>query len=256
MAKLVDEFIKYLEGEVKKGSIYVWGAQGQTGSAITESWIRSRETSDTNANRAINFWKKQLAAGYKNLSAFDCSGLGIYWLYNKKKLISGDMSSGTMYNKCVKISRADLKRGDWVFRANSDGIYHIGYVVDDALNVIEAMGRDAGVVKRSLKDSGSSYWNKYGRPAWIFGENMDRKADGSAADVVAPNTEAFHAICSGGSVHVRRGRGTNYPSLDIIKKGECLLAFPDVNGWCEIVYSTERGKFATGFMSAKYVKKI
>ena len=62
MAQL-QTFINLLEQEVANHSIYVWGAQGQTGSQITESWIRSRETSAKNANRAINFWRKQVAAG-------------------------------------------------------------------------------------------------------------------------------------------------------------------------------------------------
>ena len=49
--KSLDSFIKHLEEEVANHSIYVWGAQGQTGATITEAWIRKRETSETNANR-------------------------------------------------------------------------------------------------------------------------------------------------------------------------------------------------------------
>ena len=55
----ISEFIEYLESHI--GDIYVWGAQGQHDSQITENWIRSRETSSTNAERAIKFWEKRKA---------------------------------------------------------------------------------------------------------------------------------------------------------------------------------------------------
>lgn len=167
----LDEFISYLEEQVKNHSIYVWGGQGQTKPTITEAWIRSKENSTDNANRAIANWKKQIAAGYGEvLRAFDCSGLGMYWLQNLMKLCGSDMTANSMMGKCKKITRDKLQRGDWVFRVDSAGkAYHIGYVVDAALNVIEAKGRDDGVVKRALNASGASYWNAYGRPEAYFG---------------------------------------------------------------------------------------
>ncbi len=70
-----------------------------------------------------------------------------------------------MMGCCKKIDRKDLKPGDWVFRTDSGGkATHIGYVVDSALNVIESKGRDDGVVKRALNASGTTYWNRCGRP--------------------------------------------------------------------------------------------
>ena len=43
-------------------------------------------------------------------------------------------------------------------RAGTKGkAHHIGYIVDESLNVIEAKGRDDGVVKRSLNASESGY---------------------------------------------------------------------------------------------------
>ena len=71
MDKLQD-FIEYLEEQVQNHSIYVWGGQGQGYPKVTEAWIRKMEDSITNANRAIAFWKNQVAAGYeKKLRAFD-----------------------------------------------------------------------------------------------------------------------------------------------------------------------------------------
>ncbi len=176
------EFIANLEREVKNHSIYVWGGGGQMAPTITEAWIKKKENSSTNAKRAIAFWKKQCAAGYANiLRAFDCSGLGTYCLGKSKA------KANTMMGWTKKITRADLKMGDWVFRVDSSGkATHIGYVVDTALNVIESKGRDDGVVRRALNASGVSYWNRCGRPT-MFADEINGK---SAAPAAAPSKPA------------------------------------------------------------------
>lgn len=173
----LNDFIAYLEEQAANHSIYVWGGQGQDHTTISEAWIRERETSTDNANRAIAFWKKQVKAGYgEKLRAFDCGGLATYYLYNVKKWIPGDTTANGLKGKCAALSRSELTKGDWVFRVYQTGkdkgkAYHIGYIVDDSLNVIEAKGRDDGVVKRSLNASGSGYWNAYGRPE-LFREEI------------------------------------------------------------------------------------
>ena len=165
MESSIGSFVTYLKKEAENGSIYVWGAQGE--SDISESWIKKKETSTENANRAVKLWKKRVNAGYKNIRAFDCSGLGMFYLQNITGAYSGDANANTLMNdKCNKITkRSALKKGDWVLRVNSSGrAYQIGYIVTDDLQVIEAKGRDDGVVKRGIDASGSSYWNAYGRP--------------------------------------------------------------------------------------------
>ena len=160
---ILDSFISHLEEQVKNHSIYVWGAQGQQGAQITEAWIRRRENSEKNAARAIAFWKKQVAAGYGAvLRAFDCSGLGMYWLQNVTGLSPNDRNANSMMGICKRITKAECRRGDWVFHLNDEGrATHIGYIIDDDLNVIECKGRDDGVVKRPLKKGG---WEAFGRP--------------------------------------------------------------------------------------------
>ena len=167
----LDIFINYLETQVKNHSIYVFGAQGEGYPTITESWIRKMETTPKNAQRAIDHWHKECALGYeKVLKAFDCSGLGMYELH----ILFGfaDMTADSMYRKlCKQITKAQLKRGDWVFKRNSVGkVTHVGYVVDDKLNVIESQGRDAGVVRRALSKGG---WNLYARPECFRAEIED-----------------------------------------------------------------------------------
>lgn len=255
---LLEEFIAFLHQQVANHSIYVWGAQGQGGSTITEDWIQRKEASASNADRAIRFWKKQVASGYGDvLRAFDCSGLGMYWLQNLKGISKGDMSSNTMMQKCKTIAKNDLKRGDWVFRTYTSGsnkgkAYHIGYVVDDALGVIEAKGRDDGVVKRTLAASGSSYWNAFGRPEAFFSGT-----DGSGAPTGGTEGEAdaapVFAQCSGGSVNIRSGPGTQHAALGTAKKGEKLLAMPAKDGWREVA-AVIGGKLTLGYISNNYVE--
>jgi hypothetical protein len=156
MAKVnLTDFLDYLNSHVNKG-IYVWGGQGEDLKALTEQKIRSMETSSNNANRAIRLWKQR--KDIKGAKAFDCSGLIMYYLCNKKK-IYGDMTANNLKNKCTLISKSQLRAGDFVFKCYASGhAYHIG--VYDGEKVIESQGRDLGVVKRSISANG---WNKYGR---------------------------------------------------------------------------------------------
>lgn len=173
MTELLREFLEYLHTQVENGSIYVWGGQGQTGSQITEEWIHKRETSTKNAERAIALWKKRIAEGKGDvLRAFDCSGLVMYFLQNLKGAYSHDMASNTIKGECQTIARGDLGPGDFVFRVYASGsrkgsAYHLGIVVDEDLHVIEAKGRDDGVVERPI-DAQAGYWNYFGRLPVLF----------------------------------------------------------------------------------------
>ncbi|MDL2258753.1 peptidoglycan-binding protein [Eubacteriales bacterium OttesenSCG-928-K08] len=188
---LLDEFISYLNEQVENHSIYVWGAQGQAHPTISESWIKSREKNDHNFSRAAAYWQAQVKLGYeKKLRAFDCSGLGMYFLQNRKGLFKNDLSANGMLRFCAPIKREELKKGDWVFRTHKDGenkgkAYHIGYVVDEKLNVIEAKGRSHGVIKAGLNSAGQSYWNTYGRPNVFLGDQ---------STPVSPDVEEFTPV--------------------------------------------------------------
>lgn len=153
----IQQFIEWLLQQV--GCIYVWGGQGETD--ITEEWIRKNETSAKNAERAIAFWKSQLAKGFTNLAAYDCSGLITKWLLDNK-LIPFDRSSRGLYRDCIKLTRDVLMPGDLVFRHNGLRIFHVGVYIGEGL-VVEAKGRNDGVVLRDIDASGSSYWNRFGR---------------------------------------------------------------------------------------------
>lgn len=171
--KLLKEFIAYLLEQVKNKSIYVLGAQGQDIGDITEAWIKKREhNKKSNYERAITVWKARKDK-YRKAKAFDCSGLGVYWLKNLKAVFAYDISANGMYRECEKIMRNELLPGDQVFRGNALKKTHIGYVVeilDGIPQIVEAKGRDDGVVKRNINASGSDYWAYYGRPKYFKAE--------------------------------------------------------------------------------------
>ena len=214
MANNLKTFLDYLEEQVANHSIYVWGAQGQQGSAITEAWIKRRETSDENYRRAVAFWKKQCAAGYGDvLRAFDCSGLGMYWLQNVSHILKNDSNANTLYGKCKKIGKADIRVGDFVFHINSTTkrATHIGYVVDTDKNVIEALGRDAGVVKRPF-DKGK--WVAFGRPPfWTEDEVRELTGEPQPEPVVDPDEFVFRRVLKYGCV------GDDVCELKILLRG-------------------------------------
>ena len=240
---LLAEFIKYLYEHI--GDAYVWGAQGQKLSGMTEQnlikWVRGHETSTVNADRALRF----IANSTKNpLYAFDCSGLIMYFFQNLKGL-SKDESSKGLYAKSKKISKSQLRQGDFVFRHNGLKIYHIGVYVGDGL-VIESMGRDAGVVCRNIDASGKSYWNRFGRHPFLA------KYIESESEDIEPTP--YIAKCLGETVNVRTGRGTQYEKIGTVRKNDILLALPKKEEWHEIACCID-GKLVTGYMSAKYVGK-
>lgn len=141
------------------GDIYVWGGNGQT--EISAGWIRRMDTSETNAQRSIRFWEKQKAAGMTDLAAFDCSGLISRYLQDIG-IVSSKRNCDHLWAMCTPVTRADLRPGDLLFRSRNGDMYHVGVYVGRG-RVIEAKGRDDGVVLRGINASGDGYWNKFGR---------------------------------------------------------------------------------------------
>lgn len=169
MAGNLTNFIEHLETQVKNGSIYVWGAQGQK---ATESFIKNCE-SGTNETKALNLYKKRVKAGYDadKILCFDCSGLGMYYIQNVSGLSKSDKNANGMMANCTIIQKKHVKKGDMCFKVSNGRATHVGYIVDNNGNFIESRGRAYGVVKRNLADVGT-YWNTYGRPKW-FADEID-----------------------------------------------------------------------------------
>lgn len=156
----MNNFIEYLHSQVNR-AIYVWGGQGQDLSAMKdpEQWIRTKETSTTNANRAIALFKKRKAAGVEPIRCFDCSGLIVYFLYDLHHAISGDRNARGLYQMCDTVGKTPQRKGELVFYSKTGkpaDISHVGVYVGDG-KVIESIGRDYGVVETNTDDRAWTY---------------------------------------------------------------------------------------------------
>ena len=222
MGKTVREFCDYLNSMVGC-SLYVLGGQGESLYSLTEDFVSSMEkrysqNPEKNTARVMTLLKEKLP---EDLHFYDCSGLGVKWLL-EQGLIKNDMTANSMYTQlCSKISKSDVRRGDWVFiRSSSTGnITHVGYVVDDTLNVVEAAGRDYGVIKRPLsKGSPNGAWNVFGRPDQVF--DLPEEASGEN------NTEETAAISRILRLKSPYLRGDDVKALQeaLQKKGGALAA--------------------------------
>lgn len=234
------KFIDYLHSRV--GCIYVWGAQGETN--ITEEWIRKKETSDGNAKRAIALWKRRIAEGMENIAAYDCSGLIMKFLIDGG-LYKSDMSSRGLYSAAEKLgSRAELILGDLVFRHNGERIHHVGVFVGSGM-VIEAKGRDEGVVLRLMDASGKSYWNRYGRLSVITDE-----AEG-AEDARPCYPDMYYYS---GATYVNLRTEPNGKIIGRVNKGDNVLVLADENGWAEVIKKESR--YLRGYCASGRLKKV
>lgn len=182
----LDQFIVWIMSWIGL-AIYVWGGQGETITSARQ--IYHMETSNVNALRAIVLWIKR----GRNTVCFDCSGLLVSMLL-KLKLIEYDTTADGLWHMCSKITRAQLMRGDWVFRVSNGKAYHIGVVVkieNGQIYIVEAMGRDDGVVMRLIDNhSVSGYWTDFGRPT-IFKKEIE------AAEPITPTPKSNQYIING-----------------------------------------------------------
>jgi hypothetical protein len=158
----LSDFIIYLNNQI--GQPYVWG--GQHTRLTPENYvavITKKESNATNRANAIKFCKDKFDAGATVLYAYDCSGLGVYWLCDKEHIISTDTTANGLMLLCEDADEPHT--GYWTFRVDSETgrATHIGYMVSDDM-VVHAKGRAYGVVREHFKPNGRKYWDKVGKP--------------------------------------------------------------------------------------------
>ena len=110
--KMLSDFISYLTEQL--GEPYVWG--GQHTKLTPENYVRVIEKKEAGrggypdgtsyAQAAIDFCKKKFDAGARVLYAYDCSGLGVYWLENLKHIWKSDANANTMMHRCTDLDTA------------------------------------------------------------------------------------------------------------------------------------------------------
>ena len=235
------EFIQYLIAQV--GEPYLWGGQHTKLTPNNyESVIHAKEDgrgkySDgtTYADASIAYCKKLFDAGGTVLYAYDCSGLGCYWLYDLTHLYKGDVNANTMMGRCI-LKTEPPKKGWWVFRLDGKRASHIGYMIDDQY-LVEAKGRKYGVVKTkfSAKD-----WDKWGIPK-VFEKELTPQPEPAPTPEPAPPAPGKQVEVLGKSVNVRTSDSTKGKILFTAHKGD---QFPYVatapSGWYEV--QTRKGE--------------
>lgn len=244
---MLDEFISYLKEQV--GQPYVWG--GQHTKLTPSNYISVIHKKEQNRGgykdgpsyeqAAIDFCKKKFDAGADVLYAYDCSGLGVYWLQNVKHFWTCDVNANTMMGRCVDLDTPEPpEKGWWVFRLDGKRASHIGYMIDNEY-LIEAKGRKYGVVKTKWREKD---WDCWGIPK-IFEEEIRASVLIPEPDPVEPEDPAEeHELF----VKVLKGKSVNVRTADS-KKGRILFTahgndtFPLIgiapSGWYNI--ETKRG---------------
>ena len=176
-------FFDYLDAQFKAKSIYCLGGQGEIVGKMTVDFVCSHENSLANAARVFKHVANVITDKEfkRNLAMiFDCSGLGSHW-FQKEKVYSYDHTANAMYKETVPIPVDKRQPGDFVFGHFSEGkAGHVGYLEDNDM-VVEAKGRDDGVVKRKYTEGD---WTKVGRPFfWIYNMKRDLKNGNTGKDV-------------------------------------------------------------------------
>lgn len=162
---MLEKLIELAKKMVKYHCIYLWGAQGQHVSKLTCAKIRKMELSGTEAARVMRRIADIMAQGFYSSStrAFDCSGL-ICWLFVMIGLEAKgfDLTANGLLNRYARVlALADLIAGDLVYKLKDGKAVHVGLYIGNGM-VIEAKGRDAGVVISTLTDS----WQAGNRPVY------------------------------------------------------------------------------------------
>ena len=253
MEKTLDAFIEYLMAQM--GQPYLWG--GQHTRLTPENFVSLIERKEADrggykdgesyAQAAIEFCRKKFQAGAKVLYAYDCSGLGCYWLCNLTHLFKCDVNVNTMMGRCL-LQKEPPQRGWWVFRLNGKRASHIGYMIDDQY-LIEAKGRKYGVVKTKFK---AKDWACWGIPK-VFEKELSPLPEPAPQPAPAPVPEQQVEVL-GQSVWVRKGDSTKGKKLFVAHRGDrfpFLAVAP--SGWYEI--DTKKGP---GFITSlpRYTKLI
>ena len=229
MEHTVSDFIAYLKEQV--GQPYLWG--GQHTKLTPENYVRVIERKEAGrggypdgtsyAQAAIDFCKKKFDAGARVLYAYDCSGLGCYWLCDLTHLYKGDVNANTMMGRC-ELSTDPPKKGWWVFRLDGNRASHIGYMIDDQY-LIEAKGRKYGVVKTKFREKD---WNKWGIPK-VFEKELTPQPEptptpeppepGKKVEVVGKSVNVRASDSTKGKILFTAHKGDRFPFLSVAPSG-------------------------------------
>lgn len=241
---MLTEFILYLESQI--GEPYLWG--GQHTKLTPYNYIEvitKKEKTEENRENAIAYCKKKFDEGATVLYAYDCSGLGMYWLENVKHIFKTDMTANGMMAQCEIVT--EPKKGYWLFRLNDGRATHIGYMVSDT-EVVHAAGRKLGVVKVPYQ---KSFWHRIGKPkCFDFDPEPKTHLYIRVKGVIKKDGKPQK------SVNVRSGNGTQYPVVGVAHSTDCFPCYGQADAspyWYEIDYNGQRAYITS---NSRYTEEI
>ena len=235
---MLNEFILYLQEQIKEP--YLWG--GQHTKLTPENYvavINKKEAGTggykggpTYAQAVIDYCSKMFAQGYTELFAYDCSGLGCWWLYNLQHIWKADANANTMMHRCTDLDTAGLPaKGWWVFRLDDQKTkaVHIGYMIDNAY-LIEAKGRKYGVCKTKFR---AHDWDCWGIPKVFESEirNPEPQPTGKVVEVVGGSVNVRNADSKRGRILFTAHRGDVFPYLGTAPSGWYEIDTKKGNGY-------------------------
>lgn len=234
----LSDFIEYLKQQI--GEVYCWGCQHTKLTPTNYKTVIHKHEKNTGGydggptyeQAVIDYCDKQFAKGKTVLYAYDCSGLGVFWLTDLKHIWKSDASSNTMMSRCSGLTHSELpKKGWWCFKCNSSGkATHIGYMIDNTY-LVEAKGRKYGVCKTQFKKTA---WTKWGIPD-CFKSEIDPQPKPPEPEPPEPQPTKQYVVVVGNSVRVRAKASVLSKTLYIAHKGdEMLLIDMDKKGWYHV----------------------
>ncbi len=241
------------------GGLYGWGEQG---AIMTEAHLRARAAKYPeyfNGGR-LEMMIARIKAD-PTLRAWDCSGL-ICWALAQIGAVKSDFDTtaqGLYANYCTKLTAPELP-GDLMFRYSGGKMVHVGIYAPGAC--VEAAGGAYGVVEcKGL--TGTDHTAKshvdgkvHQLPGWTHYGRL--KMLEAAAPEPAPEPEPagapIFAFCTGASVNVRSGPGTENAVVAVAHKGDKFTARATANGWYRIAGFVGDDP-VVGYMSGKYIEE-
>jgi len=202
---MLDEFISYLKEQL--GQPYLWG--GQHTKLTPDNYVAVINKKEdgrggyaggpTYAEAVISFCKKKFDKGATELFAYDCSGIGCWFLFNLHHLYKSDVNANTMMTRCTLKDELP-KRGWWVFKLSGTKASHVGYMISDT-TLIEAKGRKYGVVETTFKKSD---WDRWGIPAVFEKEILEPEPEPEPEPDPKPEPSKRIVVVVGKSVRVHK----------------------------------------------------
>lgn len=168
------KWIDYLYSRVDI-DVYVYGGNGECIVTLFPK-LTSMEKSLSDVNRVLTLLNKRLMTKVTDIFLIrgeDCSGLAIKFLLDEK-IVESDMTANGLWDYIVgnkekgikahgkRITRKEVKSGDYLWQGNDTNKHHIGYAVNKDY-AIESKNHDEGVVLTKIDDRG---WKYFARPDW------------------------------------------------------------------------------------------